>query len=63
MTIWNVVENLLFRRGNVYFFSKFGVSIVIMFKNVTEEVNVDLNSEYMLAVDISDALSERDKVC
>jgi hypothetical protein len=31
-------------------------------QNRTEEINVDLSGDSMLCVDISDALSERDKV-
>lgn len=44
------------------------ISVVVLFSNAslfqhrTEEINVDLSKDNSLVVDISDALSERDKV-
>ncbi|VDK66659.1 unnamed protein product [Cylicostephanus goldi] len=34
-----------------------------MLQHRTEEINVDLDADNAISVDISDALSERDKVC
>lgn len=35
----------------------------VMLQHRTEEINVDLDADNAIMVDISDALSERDKVC
>lgn len=47
---------------SLLFLSHFPLTLVMSIQNRTEEINVDLDSDNSILVDISDALSERDKV-